>query len=423
MSYDRAPDYDIRGADVPRELFPTGRVRFSLGTTSKRSVRRRREALNQLRADQEWDIIAAVKDGTIPIDELMRRLRQGGERAIPELRADAESRRAGGVPTVREEADRYLKWYGQKRGAQSLKQVRSRLKRVLEQEVEGRVVGGMPIDALRSTTLEQAIGQVSQVPRTFAGLLAAASGLYRWSIESEADSARVEKRSARWTVNPARGVEAPDIITRRSRPRTLSEEQVRALLAGAQLYQIAYIRAFLHCGLRLSELTHTRMHLDLDPKRWTWSIQARGPNPDCGCVQCKAEGWSPKTDRGHRSFQVPGRPSELREALTAYLEAYPVDPGEPFFRNPRTGRWWDDTALQRDFRGLCESVGVEYGRGSGVTLHTFRHTSITNLVRAGVRESVIAHLHGDTVQTIVRVYVHLTPADLADAISKGPRYA
>lgn len=58
-----------------------------------------------------------------------------------------------------------------------------------------------------------------------------------------------------------------------------------------------------------------------------------------------------------------------------------------------------------------------------MTLHTFRHTSITNLVRAGVRESVIAHLHGDTVQTIVRVYVHLTPADLADAISKGPRYA
>lgn len=423
MSPDRPYEYDVRGADVPRDLFKSGRVRFTLATTSKREANRRRRILNDLRAAQEWELVRAIKDGVVPIAEVARRIRQSGEAAVPELKADAQSRRAGAVPTVREEADDYLKWYDRKRGAQSHRQTESRLKRVLEQEVDGVRVGSMPIDALQGHELDEAIAKVAGSPNTFGALVSAVSGLYRWSTSREAEAARVDKRAPRWTINPAKKVEVPEAPTEGAAPPTMSEEQIRAVLAGAQLYQIAYVRAFLHCGLRLSELTHSRMHLDLDVRRWEWRIQARGPNTDCGCVQCRADGWSPKTKHGTRSFDVPTEPPELREAITAYLEAYPTDPGQPVFRNPRTGGWWTDSSLQRDFRALCESVGVTYGRGEGVTLHHFRHTSITNLVRAGVRESVIAKLHGDTVDTIVSVYVHLTPADLADAISRGPRYA
>jgi integrase len=420
---ERPPDWDIRSADVPREVAPTGRIRFSLGTTSKRELARRREVLADLRTFQHWDIITAVRDGLISIAEVTRRIRQGGESAIPELKADVAGRVAGGSPTLREEADAYLEWYARKRAVQSTKQVTSRLKRVLEQSVEGGTVGEIRVHEVTSDILDRAIEQVSKNPSSVRALATALSGCYAWSVHREAQAAEIAGRAPRWSKNPAKGVDRPKEDGRRARPKTVSDDEVHALLAGAQLYQIAYLRAFVHVGLRLTELTHTRLHDDLDPDRWEWSIQARGPNPACGCPQCQAEGWSPKTRLGTRTFHVPEAPPELRETVEAYLEAYPCSPGEPVFRNPRTGRHWDDHALQRDFSELCEKAGVTYGRGTGVVIHALRHTCATNLVRAGVRESVIAALLGDTVQTVVTTYVHLTPDDLADAIRRAPRYA
>lgn len=418
----RAPDWDVTGKDVPRAIFPSGRVRFSLGTTAKRALHRRRERLDELRAAQEWGIIKAVKDGLISVAEVERRMRQGGDAAVAELRRDSTARRTAGVPTVREEADRYLDWYARRRGPQSVKQTRSRLKRITEQVIGGTEIGSIAVDALGTPALEAAIEAVSRAPRTVAGLIAAASGCYRWSIATEAERARTKGDAPRWTVNPAQGIEVPDRDPRGRRKGTASDDQVRLLLAGAQLYQLAYLRAFLHAGLRLTELTHSRLHLDLDPTRWGWTIQARGPDRRCGCEQCRSEGWSPKTARGNRAFDVPESPPEFREAIEAYLEANPCEPGDFVFRNPRTGGKWDDHAIQGDFRRLCESVDVRYGRGEGLTLHTLRHTCITNLVRAGVRESIIAALVGDTVQTIVENYVHLEKSDLAAAIQKGPSY-
>lgn len=420
---ERPPDWDVRSADVPREIAPSGRIRFSLGTTSKRELKRRREALNELRVSQHWDVIAAVRDRLISVAEVTRRIRQGGEGAIPELKADVAGRVAGGSPTLREEADEYLEWYARKREPQSTKQVRSRLKRVLEQPAGAGTVGEVRIHEVTSDILERAIERVSTNPSSVQALATAVSGCYAWSIGREAQAARVAGRAPRWSENPAKSVDRPKGSETRARPKTASDDEVRALLAGAQLYQIAYLRAFLHVGLRLTELTHTRLHDDLDPERWEWAIQARGPNPACRCPQCRAGGWSPKTRLGTRTFHVPDAPPEIRETILAYLEAHPCSPGQPVFRNPRTGGHWDDHALQRDFAELCTLAGVTYGRGAGVTIHTLRHTCATNLVRAGVRESVIAALLGDTVETVVTTYVHLTPDDLADAIRRAPRYA
>lgn len=419
----RPPDWDVRSSDVPRDIAPTGRIRFSLGTTSKREVVCRRAVLNDLRAHQQWDIIAAIRDGLIPVAEVVRRIRQGGEGAVPELKADVAGRMIGGSPTLREEANAYLEWYDRKREPQSTRQVTSRLKRVLEQPNGSGVVGDIRVHHVTSDVLERAIEQVSSNPSSVEALANAVSGCYAWSLSREADAARVAGRAPRWTENPAKGIERPGRNEKRSRPKTASDDEIMALLAGAQLYQIAYIRSFVHVGLRLTELTHTRLHADLDVNRWEWAIQARGPNPACGCPQCRRDGWSPKTRLGTRTFHVPDAPAELRETLSAYLETRPCSPGEPFFRNPRTNGHWDDHALQRDFSELCATAGVTYGRGRGVTIHTLRHTAATNLVRAGVRESVIAALLGDTVQTVVTTYVHLTPDDLADAIRRAPRYA
>jgi len=154
-------------------------------------------------------------------------------------------------------------------------------------------------------------------------------------------------------------------------------------------------------------------------------VKGRGPDRGCVCNQCKTKGWTPKNGRSIRSFRIPPKPEELRKAILRYLADHPAKEGEFVFRNPRTGACWNTRSLISDFKGLCERAGVLYGRDieGGITLHTLRHTCATNLVRSGVRESIIADLLGDSVQTVAEVYVNLNHDDLADGISAGPEFA
>lgn len=424
MTPDRAPDWDVSARDIPRDLFPSGRVRFSLATTSAREIRRRRAALQVLRDRGEWQVIHAVSVGLVSVAELERRIRTHGEAAIPELRSDAEARAVGETPTFGSEASDYLEWYERRRGEGSLRNVRSRLKRLGEQLVgprDGqRPLSAVPMTEITSMDAEAAIEAVSSRPGTMFNLKAAGSGLFTWSARREAEQARVKKRTPRWTENPFSLVEVPE---RKSRPEVCSRDQVRDLLAASQLYQMAYLRALVQVGMRIMELAHLRFHTDFDPETWVVRIQPRGPDPRCGCDQCQGSGWSPKTGTGERTFRVPESQAELRDAVTAYLQAYPCEPGDFVFRNPNTGGVWSDTTLRRDFMALCEKAGVRYGREEpgGITLHTLRHTAITELVRAGVRESVIAALVGDTLDSVM-IYVHLNEHDLGDGLGRAPRY-
>ncbi len=198
-----------------------------------------------------------------------------------------------------------------------------------------------------------------------------------------------------------------------------TEEQVVRLLLAAEPYQTAYLRALVQMGWREAELIHTRLGMDLNLKTWRWVMHDHPPDHRCGCPDCKADGWQPKGDNSYRALQVLG---EVRDAIQKYLEDYPAGEGDYCFRDPATGRIWTAAALAHDFRGLCERADVTYGRKQGITLHSLRHTCATNLIRAGVRESVVAKILGDTVETIVRYYVHLTEEDTARGLAKGPRF-
>lgn len=427
----RNRDYDIRAADVPADLFPGGRVRFSLGVSKVSEANRRRERLNDLRRWHAWDVLKAIEDGTLHVASVCRQVAQNGEGAVAELRRRIEAEKRGEAPTVRAEADRYLKWYGRpgRRSPNSVKQVRSRLKRLCEQPVdvdgEEAPLGEIRIDRLRKRHGEHAIERISTNPSTREAMRLALSGLYTWSVGEELEEARTDDRAPRWEVNPAKKIERHE---RAVRPETASREQAVRLLAAGEPYQAAYVRAYLHLGLRLDELIHTRLHLDLDTETWTWEIQPRDADPRCSCAQCAEGGWSPKgwprSKRSRRTLLVPDEPAVLRASIERYLELYPCEEGDYLFRNPRTDRVWYAGRLQVDFKRLCERAEVKYGRDvpGGITIHTLRHTCATNLVRAGVRESVIAGLLGDTVETIVRVYVNLEPEDLADGVRRGPSY-
>lgn len=432
MTPERAPDFDVRARDVPREMFPDGRVRFSLGTTHVAAVEARRTQLHILRDNQHWRVLRAVQDGLLDVAEVTRRLQQFGLSQVPELISEAQAKRAGEVPTLREEVARFLKWYATKREEKSLKVTASRLRRIGEQPAErgpSGTIDELPMTEAQTATVtyERAFALISSSPKTQEGLRAALTAFFTWSVAREAEAAEDGRRAPRWTRNPGKRVELRTGSRAPTRKEVASEEQIRSLLAAAELYQLAYVRAFVHLGLRADELVHTRYHTDLDVGTWHWTVQARPPDPRCTCLQCRkgASGWSPKTKRSHRSFWVPPSPEPLRETIEAYVEVREPAEGDFLFHNPRTGRLWTYGSLARDFQRLCDDAGVRYGQNvpGGITLHVLRHTCITGLVRAGVRESVISELVGNTVQEIVRTYVHLTPEDIGGEVSKGPSYA
>ena len=428
----RAPDYDVAARDVPRDRFPGGRVRFSLGTSDRRRVRTRKSACDTLRREGAWDILQAISDGKLSVATASAAVQQNGTSAIAELRDALEALTAGPVPTYEKEAGlddperkgTYLEWYARKRAPQSFRNTRSRLKRLGEQIVtkDGVALKDFALDKILHEHADMAVELVSDRPGTRFNLTAAGSGFINWSRKRELERAKAAGRAPRWTENPFSGIEIED---RTPRQDTFSRPQIAALLEAGQLYQKAYVRGLLQLGLRIMEFAHLRLELDLSLNDWTCRIQKRGPDPRCLCDNCRERGWRPKTRNGTREFLIPaaGQPM-LRPTIMAYLEAHPCEPGDFVFRNPRTGGVWTDSALRKDFMDLCEKAGVTYGRDEegGVTLHSFRHTSITEWVRAGVRESVIAAFHGDTIKSIM-AYVHLTTEDLGDGLTRAPSYA
>jgi integrase len=419
-------NYDIRAGDVPRDLFPRGRVKFSLGVPrSQRRTgedHRRRTEMEKLRHLHAWDLLHAIQHGRLNVAEVSRRIRLYGEAAIAELRRELDAAGVGPIPVLREEAEKYLGWYEKNRGPQSLQIRRSRLRRLNSAPVyEGVSFGEIRIDRVVRSDVEAALSAVGGRANTRESYRVAISGLLSWSIREEQELARKEQRAPRWSANPAKLVEGR---ARESRVGTVSDAQVLRLLAAAEPHQEAYVRAFVHLGLRQAELQHSRLGNDLKPDTWVWNIQPRGRDSKCTCLQCKAEGWSPKNRRGIRSFRVPAHPPGLRKAIMHYLQLYPANEGDFVFRNPRTGGVWVARSLADDFRVLCERADVPYGRdiAGGITLHTLRHTCATNLVRAGVGESIIAGLLGDTVKTIADTYVNLEEDDLAGGVTRGPSY-
>lgn len=439
----RAPDFDVRGKDVPADLFPTGRVKFSLRidpVEDKRGTEamRRRMKMADLRRWQAWDILHAIQEGRLHVARAAQQVERHGEAALVTLRAELaavppEEPKEDPVPTLAEEVEQYTEWYAGRRGEQVHAGVVARLG-----VLAGGLLGPMPMNAIAEADVERAImalvhrptkGKRAIKPSTRESYRLTVSGLFTWSARQEAERARLNGGVPRWTVNPAAkaqvGHVAPRIVT-------ASEDQVRALFAAAEIHQRAYLRAYLHLGFRRDELRHTRLHTDLNPDTWLWRIQPRGPDRRCRCLQCRGTGWKPKgwprLKRAKRTLLVPELPPEggdvLRSAIAEYLELYPAEPGDYAFRNPRTNEVWSVSSLTRDFEALCKRADVRYGTNEpgGLHLHALRHTAATNLIRSGVDSAIVAAILGDTVDTIVTNYLHLTDADLAAGIAKGPAF-
>lgn len=420
--------FDLRRPEIiPAALFPNRRVRISLDTRDPSEAKKRRAALETLVEKRAWSVLHAIQTGRLDIAEVTKKLRREGEAAIERILEKMAAEDAGPLPTFATEKEQYLEAYGKANSAESTKDVRSRLNRIGRQhvvdrngELTDRTIDSTEIDKVHTLHLEGAIDRLTTNANSHEALRIAASGMFTWSIGQEAKRAKVSKSAPRWTTNPAREVTKKKHTARAT---ILTDTQIGELQAHVELYQAVYLYWFLFLGLRSGELRHLRLGLDLDiANGWRLTIGKHPPDPRCSCPQCKARGWSPKSERSYRTYNVPETPNLLRRLMEMYLRVHPAAPEDYVFRNPRTNKVWTARALEDDFKRLCTAAGIRYGRNGGVTLHTLRHTCATNLLRAGVGLKHVADLIGDTEKTVAETYSHLDSEDLTRGLQAGMRH-
>jgi integrase len=117
-----------------------------------------------------------------------------------------------------------------------------------------------------------------------------------------------------------------------------------------------------------------------------------------------------------------GRPRvvPMTERLFATLRAIPRD-----FRDKHVfllrGRPIVD--IRGAIEGACEKAGIQYGRSrDGFTLHSLRHTTNTDLRKAGVQESVINAIVGHIDNSMFGRYNTIELEDLRQAMTRLEAY-
>jgi len=183
--------------------------------------------------------------------------------------------------------------------------------------------------------------------------------------------------------------EVPFCKVSQKRPRFLTKEQIRRLLASANsLYPILY--TFLKTGLRKSELINLKWeNIDFERK--------------CILIESNKE-WQTKTGN---TREIP-----IGDDLLSLLKKLPRK-SEYVFVNT------NDRKYQHHLTERVKRLGKRIGLPD-LTLHTLRHTFISHLVMSGVDLVTVKELAGHAdIKTTMR-YAHLAPEHLRKSIEKLP---
>ncbi|MHA1113161.1 MAG: tyrosine recombinase XerC [Alphaproteobacteria bacterium] len=144
------------------------------------------------------------------------------------------------------------------------------------------------------------------------------------------------------------------------------------------------------CGLRLGEALGLRRH----------DFQVGGPDPVAALTV---------TGKGDKQRRVPVLPV-VAEAVAAYLDACPLDPGPDgaLFLGTRGGALNPGVA-QRQMRHLRARLGL----GAGATPHALRHSFATHLLAGGGDLRTIQELLGHASLSTTQRYTEVDSARLA----------
>lgn len=397
-------EYRPRGKDAPDG------IRIFLGRAETkaeaRSLRAQRDLLARLGKRGDWPVVQAVADGRVSMEALERAVELHGVR---DFDAHLDLYPTPDAPTLQAHVER---WWETIEKAGTRKVYVSGLGHLLGfTPSAGGTLGARPWHEIYAHHVEEARNHLRKdlARATLATYLAAWSAFFDWALKREGSQAKAEKRPPLRVENPVRKAEVW-MTVHPTRHRFLEPHEYRALLAVAAPPMRAQYATLVMTGIRGGEFRNLPPgHVSLEKV----SVAPWG--------EWVPKGY-PKVKRGIRD--VPVHQAHLRPLLEEYEREWAGE--DYFFVNPRTGGRWTATSFRRQFYMDVEAAGMAAGtRGPdgepnprGVSPHTTRHTFASWLAIRDVQLMKIAHLMGDTVDTVERYYAHLLPSDL-DATVQG----
>lgn len=220
--------------------------------------------------------------------------------------------------------------------------------------------------------LELFLGQPGWAPETRSTYYSHVVGFYRWATSG---------RKPHLDYDPSADIERPQVT--KGIPRPLSDAEVTHALEYLGGHRLDAVILALGAGMRVGEVARASAdQVDQD------GVRIFG--------------------KGGKTRVVPTCP-EVR----FLVEAAPAGLLVP---RSRGGPWVPDQLSHDIARGL-DAIGLV-----GVTLHRFRHTFATRLVRAGANIVAVQRLMGHANLATTQVYADVYGSDLVEAIARLPAF-
>jgi len=252
-------------------------------------------------------------------------------------------------------------------------------------EQRGRTLIAARRDDLLSYLAERVAGGAK--PRTTARLLSSVRRFFRYQV-----------REGRLAEDPSARIDSPRLG--RPLPRSLSEEEVEALLAAPDLGDVlglrdrAMLEVLYACGLRVSELV---------------SLTLAQLNPRQGVLRLFG--------KGNKERLVP-----LGEEALDWLDRYLRD-ARPALMGPQLGNCLFPTARGRAMTRQAFWYRIKrYAALANITKplspHTLRHAFATHLLNHGADLRVVQVLLGHSDLSTTQIYTHVARQRLRDLHSR-----
>lgn len=194
--------------------------------------------------------------------------------------------------------------------------------------------------------------------------------------------------------NPVKLVRRPKAVKKKIDPFTVAE--LAAIVAGgAELPRGRVASLLAATGLRVGEALALDV-TDYDPATRLLSVTKT--------TNLKRQTGPTKSAGGVRTITVPSA------CAPALLAAVGTRTSGPLFASRSGGRVGHD-GVSRAFAAVLERLGLRRRNP-----HQLRHSCATHLIAAGVPLGDVARWIGDTVQTLVKTYLHPTGYDVGAAV-------
>jgi integrase len=210
------------------------------------------------------------------------------------------------------------------------------------------------------------------------------------------------------TVNAAKAVRIPQV--KRTPGRSLSPDEVRAVLAACAGHRYGLAIKLALMGLRRAELPGLRWE-DFDEQAGTLFIRRQIQRDRA------KKRWVPKDtkDDSDRVLSLgPKLAAELRQYRWQQADERDVMewPNSGYiFISTRTGGICPPSTIYKAFKTICEAASIEPAR-----LHDCRHTAATKLLSEGEDIATVAEVLGHaSPQVTAMVYAHALPHKVAGA--------